>query len=65
MNQLPASYEAYLEGKSADFVATLRPVLLQSVAEKTHGVHVIFTPNVVQAYADPNIPFGEIREGVD
>ncbi len=65
MNQLPAAYEAYLQGKSEDFVATVLPVLQQSVAEKTHGVHVVINPHVVQAHTDPDIPFGEIREGVD
>lgn len=64
MNQLPASYEAYLYGKSADIAATVRPVLQQSAAEGTHGVHVVVTPDEVQAYADPTIAFGEIREEV-
>ncbi len=65
MNQLPASYESYLQGKSADFVATVRPVLQQSVAEKTHGVHLTITRHAVQARTDANIPFGEIREDVE
>ncbi|MFC8302530.1 hypothetical protein ACFUCV_02455 [Specibacter sp. NPDC057265] len=62
MNQLPASYEAYLSGKNADLVATLRPVLQQSAAEMSHGVRVVITLDEVQAHADPTIPFGEIRE---
>lgn len=65
MNQLPAAYEAYLQGKSEAFVATILPVLQQSVAEKTSGVHVVINPHVIQAHTDPGIPFGEIREGVD
>ncbi len=65
MNQLPAPYADYLEGKDEDFIATILPVLLQSVAEKTHGVHVTVNPHVIQARTDPSIPFGEIREGVD
>ncbi|MFQ4149089.1 hypothetical protein AAGW05_10365 [Arthrobacter sp. LAPM80] len=65
MNQLPAAYAEYLEGKSEGFVAAVLPVLLQSVAEKTHGVHVLNSPHLVQAHTDDTIPFGEIREGID
>lgn len=65
MNQLPAAYAEYLKGKSEGFTAAVLPVLLQSVAEKTHGVHVVVNPHVVQAHTDPAIPFGEIVEGVD
>lgn len=65
MSQLPAVYEAYLQGKDEDFIATVRPVLQQSVAEKDHGVRVIRTPHVLQAHTDPAIPFGEIVEATD
>lgn len=65
MSQLPAVYEAYLQGKDEDFIATVRPVLQQSVAEKDHGVRVVRTPHVLQAHTDPAIPFGEIVEGTD
>lgn len=65
MSQLPAVYEAYLQGKDEDFIATVRPVLQQSVAEKNHGVRIIRTPHVLQAHTDPAIPFGEIVEVTD
>ncbi|MET4003728.1 MULTISPECIES: hypothetical protein [Arthrobacter] len=65
MNQLPAVYEEYLQGKDENFIATVRPVLQQSVAEKTHGVRVVVTPHALQAHTDPAIPFGEIIEGPD
>ncbi|MHA7177743.1 hypothetical protein ACX80D_13900 [Arthrobacter sp. Sr24] len=65
MSQLPAVYEAYLQGKDADFIATVRPVLQQSVAEKDHGVRVVRNPHVLQAHTDPAIPFGEILEVAD
>lgn len=65
MTQLPAAYTEYLQGKSEAFVDTVMPVLLQSVAEKTHGVHVVISAHVVQAHTDADVPFGEILEGVD
>lgn len=65
MNQLPAAYEEYLQGRDEDFIATVRPVLQQSVAEKDHGVRVIINPHVLQAHIDTSVPFGVIREGVD
>lgn len=63
MNQLPAAYTAYLVGKDEDFIATVLPVLLQSVAEKTHGVHVVVNSHTIQARTDSEVPFGEVREG--
>lgn len=65
MSQLPAVYEAYLQGRDENFIATVLPVLQQSVAEKDHGVRIVLTPHVLQAHTDPAIPFGEIVEGVD
>lgn len=65
MTQLPAAYSEYLQGKSESFIATLTPVLLQSIAEKTHGVRVVTSAHVVQAHTDEAIPFGEIVEDVD
>lgn len=65
MSELPVAYADYLKGRSSDFIATVLPVLLQSVAEKTHGVHVVHNPQVVQAQTDPGVPFGEIFESVD
>ncbi|MDJ0315982.1 hypothetical protein [Arthrobacter antibioticus] len=65
MSELPVAYAEYLKGRSSDFIATVLPVLLQSVAEKTHGVHVVLNSHVIQAQTDPEIPFGEIFESVD
>ncbi|MHA7304764.1 hypothetical protein ACX80E_05890 [Arthrobacter sp. TMN-49] len=65
MNQLPASYEEYLQGRDEDFIATVLPVLQQSVAEKNHGVRVIINPHLIQAHIDLAVPFGVIHEGVD
>ena len=44
MIQLPASYQEYLAGKSESFINTVRPILMQSAAEKLHGVRVFTTP---------------------
>ncbi len=65
MNQLPAAYEEYLQGKDERFIATVLPVLKQSVAEKTHGVHVAINPHEVQAHTDASVPFGQIVEDID
>ena len=65
MTQLPAAYAEYLQGKTEAFVDTIMPVLLQSVAENTHGVHVVISAHVVQAHTDATIPFGEILEAAD
>lgn len=65
MTQLPAAYTEYLQGKSEAFVDTVMPVMLQSVAEKTHGVHVVINPHVVQAHTDETVPFGEVLEAAD
>lgn len=65
MNQLPAAYEEYLQGRDENFIATVLPVMKQSVADKTHGVHVAINPHEVQAFTDPRVPFGEIVEAVD
>lgn len=63
MNQLPAAYAEYLAGRDEDFIATVLPVLKQSVADKKHGVHVVINSHTVQARTDPEVPFGEVREG--
>lgn len=65
MIQLPASYQEYLVGKSESFINTVRPVLMQSAAEKTHGVRVVVHPHDHQALLDETIPFGTIREDID
>ncbi len=65
MNQLPAAYAEYLQGRDEDFVDTVLPVMKQSVAEKTHGVRITLNPHVLQARTDASIPFGQIIEGVD
>lgn len=65
MSQLPAVYEEYLRDRDENFIATVRPVLQQSVAEKNHGVRVTINSHVLQARTDPAVPFGEIVEGMD
>ncbi len=65
MNELPAAYAEYLQGKDESFIDTVLPVLKQSVAEKTHGVRVTMNPHELQARTDPTIPFGKIHEDVD
>lgn len=65
MSQLPALYEQYLQDKDESFIATVRPVLQQSVAEKDHGVRVVISKNSIQAHTDPAVPFGEIVESGD
>jgi hypothetical protein len=66
MSQLPASYAKYLEGRSAEFVDTVRPVLLQSAADATFGVRVaINEPHELQAHVDESVPYGQIVEDVD
>lgn len=65
MNQLPAAYTEYLQGRDENFIDTVLPVLKQSVAEKTHGVRITMNPHELQARTDPTIPFGQIVEAVD
>ncbi|MET1021102.1 MAG: hypothetical protein ABWX69_02755 [Arthrobacter sp.] len=65
MIQLPASYEEYLVGKSKTFVDAVRPVLLQSAADKLHGVRVVVHPHDHQARVDDTLPFGTILEDID
>lgn len=65
MSELPASYVKYLQGRDELFVDTIRPILLQSAAEQTHGVRVVIDPHVLQAHLDAQIPYGEIVEDVD
>lgn len=64
MNQLPAAYAEYLQDKDEGFIATVLPILKQSVAEKTHGVHVTVNSHTVQARTSPEVPFGEVQEDV-
>ncbi|MGN6406466.1 MULTISPECIES: choline/carnitine O-acyltransferase [Sinomonas] len=66
MSELPASYRKYLEGRTRDFIETVRPVLQQSAAEAEHGVRVVLNePHTLQALIDDSIPFGEVVEDVD
>lgn len=65
MSELPASYTRYLEGRDELFVDTIRPILMQSAAEKTQGVRVVIDPHVLQAHLDAKIPYGQIVEDVD
>jgi hypothetical protein len=67
MIQLPASYQEYLAGKSESFINTVRPVLMQSAADKLHGVKVSYNhgPTGHQAHVDESIPFGTVVEDID
>ena len=65
MIQLPASYQEYLAGKSESFVNTVRPILMQSAADKAHGVRILVLPHGHQAHLDESIPFGTVIEDID
>jgi hypothetical protein len=67
MIQLPASYQEYLAGKSESFINTVRPILMQSAADKLHGVRVLYNPGPTghQAHLDDTIPFGTVVEDID
>jgi hypothetical protein len=65
MIQLPASYQEYLAGKSESFINTVRPVLMQSAAEKSHGVRILVLPHGHQAHLDASIPYGTVVEDID
>jgi hypothetical protein len=65
MIQLPASYQEYLAGKSESFINTVRPVLMQSAAEKSHGVRILVLPHGHQAHLDAPIPYGTVVEDID
>ncbi len=65
MIQLPASYQDYLADKSESFINAVRPVLMQSAADKSHGVRVVVHPHDHQAHVDQSLPFGTIIEDVD
>lgn len=65
MIQLPASYQEYLVGKDPSFVDMVRPVLMQSAADRLHGVRVLFIPKGHQAHLDDTIPYGTIVEDID
>lgn len=65
MIQLPASYQEYLAGKSESLINTVRPVLMQSAADKLHGVRVVVHPHDHQAHLDDTIPYGTVIEDID
>ena len=67
MIELPASYKEFLADKSQLFIDTVRPVLMQSAADKLHGVRVSYNPGSTghQAHLDDSIPFGVIVEDID
>lgn len=67
MIELPASYKEYLADKSQMFIDTVRPVLMQSAAEKLHGVRVVYNPGPTghQAHLDDTLPFGVVLEDID
>ena len=65
MIQLPASYQEYLADKSESFINTVRPILMQSAADQSHGVRVVVHPHDHQAHLDNSIPFGTVVEDID
>ena len=66
MIQLPVSYQEYLAGKSESFINTVRPILMQSAADKLHGVRVVVqSRHDHQAHLDDSIPFGTVVEDID
>ncbi|HEY8701671.1 MAG TPA: hypothetical protein VIM08_12065 [Arthrobacter sp.] len=67
MIQLPASYQEYLADKSERFINTIRPILMQSAADQTHGVRVTYNPGPTghQAHLDDSIPYGVVVEDID
>jgi hypothetical protein len=65
MIHLPASYQEYLAGKSESFINAIRPVLMQSAADRLHGVRVVFHPHDHQAHLDDSIPYGTVVEDID
>ncbi|MGN8131457.1 hypothetical protein [Paenarthrobacter sp. 22069] len=65
MIELPASYKEYLADKSEHFVDTVRPVLMQSAADRLHGVRVVNNPSGHQAHLDDTLPFGVVLEDID
>lgn len=65
MIQLPVSYQEYLAGKSESFINTVRPILMQSAAEKLHGVRILVLPHGHQAHVDQTLPFGTVIEDID
>jgi len=67
MIELPASYKEFLADKNEMFVSTVRPVLMQSAADKLHGVRVTYNPGSTghQAHLDDSIPFGVVVEDID
>ncbi len=67
MIELPDSYKTYLDGQSERVVQAIRPVLMQSAADKLHGVRISYNPGPTghQAHLDENLPFGTIVEDID
>ncbi|MEC5191126.1 MULTISPECIES: hypothetical protein [unclassified Arthrobacter] len=65
MIQLPASYQEYLAGKSESFINAVRPILMQSSADRACGVRVVILPHAHQAHLDESIPFGMVVEDID
>ena len=57
--------QEYLAGKSESLINTVRPVLMQSAADKLHGVRVVVHPHDHQAHLDDSIPFGTVIEDID
>lgn len=63
MTQLPEAYQRYLDQIGSAHAEALRPVFLESVAEREHGVLIRGSgTHYVQALVDERIPYGEVRE---
>lgn len=60
--ELPAAYQKYLDDAPPEQIGTLRPVMLESVAEGTHGILVRGLPSEIQAMVSEAVPYGEVRE---
>lgn len=62
MNELPEEYVQYLETLDAHHSAMVLPVMLESVAEGMHGVHVRgLGHHSEQALVDETVPFGKVK----
>ncbi|WP_372697749.1 hypothetical protein [Arthrobacter sp. JSM 101049] len=58
---LPHAYQKYLDAAPPEQIGTLRPVMLESVAEGDTGVLVRLMAAEVHAMTTRDVPFGEIR----
>lgn len=62
MKDLPAGYVLYLETLEAHHASMVLPVMLESVNEGMHGVHVRgLGGHSEQAFVDDTVPFGQVK----